>query len=397
MIALAWWAAQAWAADCTEIVGAKVYFPDGARVETVAIVGDHVVVGDGPGRCEQVDGTGKVLTAGLIESASQLGVTEIDLEDATTDGDGGGDPIRAALQVADAYNPRSTAIPVSRIGGITSAVVEPAGGLVSGQSAFVDLAGATQAETVRSASVAMRVNLGVASSRAMDFLALHELLEEGRVYGRSPSRWRRSGGAVEGASALDLEALQPVLSGDLPMVVAVDRAADIERWIRFAEEESVRIVVRGGAEAWMLAAALADAEIPVILDPFLYGPGDFDQVHARADNAAILDHAGVPVILSGFQTHNARVLRQLAGNAVRAGLAPDAALRAVTSTPAEVFGLERHGRIDDDAVANLVLWSGDPFELTTRVEAVWIGGRRVLLESRQTELLRKYRKLPSSR
>ena len=384
-------------ADCTVIDGADVYFSDGHRIASVAIV-DGRISTTIPATCTRMAGQGRVLTAGLIESSSEIGITEIDQEDATTDGDGGdGDPIRAALRVADAYNPRSTIIPVVRIGGVTSAVVHPSGGLVSGQSAFVDLAGATQAETVRDPSVAMRAGLGAHASRASDFLALTQILDEARRYGRSPSRWAKTGPAIAGVTALDLKALQSVLSGLTPLVLGVDRAVDIERTLRFAREQQIRVIVHGGAEAWLLAADLAVAKIPVILDPLVYGAGSFDQVHGRPENAALLDKAGVKVIIASFQTHNARTLRQVAGNAVRAGLPHEAAIRAITRNPAEAFGQPDHGRISDGVVANVVLWSGDPLENLTRVEAVWIGGRPILLESRQTELLKKYRKIPVSR
>jgi imidazolonepropionase-like amidohydrolase len=392
------WAALSVArADCTVIDGADVYFPDGHRIASVAIV-DGRISTTIPATCTRVDGNGRVLTAGLIESSSEIGITEIDQEDATTDGDSGeGDPIRAALQIADAYNPRSTIIPVVRIGGVTSAVVHPSGGLVSGQSAFVDLAGVTQAETVRDPSVAINAGLGANASRAADFLALKQLLDEARRYGKSRSRWAKTGPAVAGVTALDLEALQSFLSGETPLVLGVDRAADIERTIRFARDETIRVIVHGGAEGWLLASELAAAKIPVILDPLIYGAGSFDQVHGRPENAALLDKAGVKVIIASFQTHNARTLRQVAGNAVRAGLPHEAAIRAITQNPADAFGQVDHGRIADGAVANVVLWSGDPLENLTRVEAVWIGGRSIPLESRQTELLKKYRTLPASR
>lgn len=398
--------------SCLLILNATVYLPDGPIADTTILVDggkivhvgptpDDLRLGDGVAtwrgtECELV-ASGGVVTAGLVEVASQLGVVEVGAEGATRDGDAEeGDPIRAALRVSDAYNPRATAIPVSRLGGLTSAVVAPAGGLVSGQSAWVDLAGATQRETVIRPSVAVQAGLGATGSRAGDLNLLREVLEEARLWARLRTSWQNEQIHPEGVSHLDLEALQPVLKRTVPLVVVADRASDIEALLRLAREQEIRLVIQGGAEAWLVADALAEAKVPVIVDPLVYGAGGFDQVQGRADNAALLVKAGVPVVLSSFSTHNARVLRQSAGNAVRGGLDHDAALRAITQTPAEVFGIADHGRIATGAVANLVVWSGDPLELSSHVDQLLIGGRVIALESRQTELRDKYRQVPGT-
>jgi cytosine/adenosine deaminase-related metal-dependent hydrolase len=142
--------------------------------------------------------------------------------------------------------------------------------------------------------------------------------------------------------------------------------------------------------------ALAEADIAVIINPLIYGPGSFDQREARPDNAQLLAEAGVDVIISTRSAHFARSLRQLAGNAVRGGMDHTAAVRAITSTPARVFGLSDRGEIARGAFANLVIWSGDPLEIGTRVETMLIAGRAVELTSRQTDLFERYRELPGS-
>jgi imidazolonepropionase-like amidohydrolase len=400
------------AADCTVITGVDAYLPEG-RAEAVTVIADAgriVSAGEPPadlpagaevqwrGRtCAVVDGTGKVLTAGLVEAWTDLGLVEIELEAQTVDFDAEqDDPIRAALRVSDAYNPRSVAIPVTRMAGVTQAMVIATGGLVSGQAAWVELAGGSQAETVVNPSVAMIASLGATGSRAGDLGLLRQLLSEARLYTRLSAVWQQDLAHPDGVSHRDLEALQRVLRREIPLVVTANRAADIEALIRLAREEEIRLVVHGGSEAWLVAQQLASAKVAVIVDPLVYGSGSYDDVHGRRDNAALLAAAGVPVMMTSESTHNARTLRQAAGNAVRGGLDHDLAIRALTQTPAEVFGLADRGRVAEGMVADLVLWSGDPLELSTRVELVLIGGREIALRSRQTALFEKYRTLPGT-
>ncbi|MFT7520708.1 MAG: imidazolonepropionase-like amidohydrolase, partial [Kiritimatiellia bacterium] len=175
-----------------------------------------------------------------------------------------------------------------------------------------------------------------------------------------------------------------------------NRASDIEAVLRFAEQQKIRVVIRGAAEGWLIAKELAAAQVPVIIDPLVYGPGGFRQTHARPDNAALLHKAGVVVVVGGGSSHNARLVRQAAGNAVREGLDHEAALRMITQTPAEVFGLKDRGQLQPGAVANVVVWAGDPLELTTSVRYVIIGGTVRALDSRQWQLMLRYKTLPGT-
>lgn len=406
------------APDCTVIAGATVLLPEGlvesvhvvTRGERIAAVGARPpglqlrAVGDGsPGealfdgrRCELVQADGRVLTPGFLDVGSQTGLVEVGAESSTRHDRGGSDPIQAALRAADGYDPLSTLIPVTRTGGITGAVIAPTGGWISGQGAFVRLRGSTWREAVQQPSAAMFARMG-GGSVPERILMFREFVSQTAAWirrGRPVGEPVRVGG--HDVSALDLEAMIPVLRGQIPLVVDADRAADIEALLRWREEAGVRLVIRGAAEGWLVADALAEAGVPVIVHPYVYGSGSFDQDHGRSDNPARLAEAGVPLIVSSFDTHNARNLRQLAGNAVREGLDPIEALRAVTSTPAQVFGLEGQGVIRPGAQADLVLWTGDPLELSSRVEAIWIGGERQSLRTRHTELFEAYRKLPGS-
>jgi len=393
--------AAAAAPICLE--GAIVHLPSGARETTVVLEGDEVrSLGESPAGCEIIDVSGKQITAGLIDPHSELGLVEVGMEGATRDGDAGGGglhgDVRAAFKVSDGYNPRSTLIPIARREGVTAAVLTPGGGLVSGNAAAAVMAGGSQAEAIESDAVAMVVNLGARGegSRAAALQELRELLDDAAVYARNRAGYERGASRDYTASRLDLEALQPVLRGELPLLVHLNRASDIEALMRLGDELELALIIAGGAEAWLHADALAERSIPIIVDPLLTTPRSFDALHARADNAVLLAEAGVPVMFSAFSAHFSRKLRQLAGNAVRAGMDPADALAAITSTPAEVFGLDGMGAVVAGSRADLVVWSGDPLEVTSWPEAVYIDGVPRSMESRQTHLLDRYRELPGT-
>jgi imidazolonepropionase-like amidohydrolase len=198
-------------------------------------------------------------------------------------------------------------------------------------------------------------------------------------------------------SRLDLEALQPVLKGEEPLLVQANRASDLLAAVRLGREFSVKIALLGAAEAWMVADDLAAAKVPVIVKPLTDIPS-FDSLGATLENAARLARAGGTLELATFDTANSRNLRQEAGNAIAYGLGRDVALEAVTLTPARVWGVaDRVGSLDAGKDADVVVWSGDPFELSTWAEHVFIKGREMPKDTRQTELLKRYRTLGGSR
>jgi len=392
------------------ITGAKVHVSATTVVEDATIVvqgGKIVAVGAGvtvPAGATVIDGRGKVVTAGLIDASTSVGLVEVSQVSEANDGAfvaTADDKVHAAFRVTDGYNASSVAIPIARLGGVTSVVAAPRGSLISGQSALMRLAGiSTDAATVR-APLAMVATLGSQSlggspSRGVVIERLRELLDDAREYRFARARYQRNQTRRFAAERLDLEALQPVIAGTLPLVVRAQRASDVLAAIRVGKDYGVRIVIEGGSEAWLVADALAAAKIPVLLNPLDDLPYDFDRIHVRADTAAVLSKAGVTVALSSLGgASDVRRLRQLAGNAVANGLPWDKALEAVTSAPARIFGVGQLGELTKGAPADLVLWSADPFELSTKVEAVVIAGERAPLASRQTLLRDRYRRLPS--
>jgi len=347
----------------------------------------------------QLDARGKIVTGGLVDLLTQIGIDEVDLEPSTRDDAlASDDPVRAAFRAADGYDPASSLIAIARTGGLCSAGVIPSGGLVSGQSAWADLDGRLAREALARPSLALHVVLddgaygSLGQSRGTALLRLRELLDDARLYGKSRAAYDGRRLRKLGASRLDLQVVLRALSGELPVIFHVDRASDIIGAIELGRARGLRTVIASAAEGWKVAPELAKAKVPAIVYPFDEGPRSFAALGAREDNAALLHRAGVTVALSVGDSHNARKLRQAAGNAVRAGLPAAAALDAITDAPARIVGMDRdHGAPALGRFANLAVWSADPFELSTRLQALFIRGRRVSLRTRQTALLERYR------
>jgi imidazolonepropionase-like amidohydrolase len=222
-------------------------------------------------------------------------------------------------------------------------------------------------------------------------MLLAEALEDARDYAAHRADWERAGRRDYAPSRLDLEALQPVVAGEIPVAARVERASDILAALRLAREQRVRLVVVGGAEAHLVARELAAAGVPVVLDPLANLPESFESLAATLENAARLNAAGVAVALTSGESHNGRNLRQGAGNAVAHGLPWAAGLAAMTSVPARLWGLDAaYGTLEPGKDADVVVWDGDPLELTTAALRVFIRGEAVAMVSRQTLLRDRY-------
>ena len=393
-------------AQTIAITGGTVYPVSGPKLANATVlVRDGRVVGVGtsvavPADATRIDASGKWVTPGLIDGAGQLGLVEISAVPGTREGSAQGDTIAAAFNVAEGINPASVLIPVTRIEGVTTALATPSGNLVSGQAVLIDLDGATVEQMVIKSPVGVVADLSesgkadAGGSRARIVARLRQVFRDALEYERRKTDFSRAQMQPLSASAEDLEALLPVLHGRVALIAVANRRSDIETALRLAREFKLKLIIAGGAEGWEIAPAIAAAGVPVLVEPLDNIPG-YDALGIRYENAALLAKAGVQVALLETDTHNARRLRQQAGNAVSYGMTWDQALRAVTLAPAEIFGVaDRYGSLEPGKVANIVVWSGDPFEFTTGVEHVLIHGREIPLTSRQTELLQRYRKLP---
>ena len=398
------------AAGPVAIVGARVYPVSGPMIENatviirdgkVAAVGANVPV---PADARRIDAAGKWVTPGLFNTESRLGLTEIGAVPETNEGTARGrDQISAAFRVWEGFNPASVLLAPARNEGVTSVVIVPGGGLVAGQAAVVDLSGTTIVDMLRRGPAAMIAQLGNAEAggtgaRGELIMRLRALLDEARTYRtRTAGRAPRPAPTEFEASRTHLAAMIPVLTGQIPLVIGADMASDIDAALRLADEYDLRIMISGGAEAWKVADRLAAAQVPVLTGALNNIPGGFSSLGARQENAALLRRAGVNVLLvgAGGEAFNVRNIRQEAGNAVAYGMTWDDALRAVTLAPAEAFGVATQvGTIQAGRDANIVVWSGDPFEFSTRAEQVFIRGVDVKAPSRQDMLIERYKTLP---
>lgn len=402
------------AAQAIAIVGGDVYTADGTPIRggTVVIqngritaVGANVAI---PAGARRIDATGKWVTPGLIESSTTLGITEVgsinessdqEIRDVTSRRDTD-DQVQAAFTVTEGLNPRSMVVPIVRIMGVTTAITRPSGSLVSGQGAMIDLAGSRVEDMTVVSPIGMYASLGenargaVGGPRGAISMRLREVLEDARAYARNRQSFERGETREFSVSRLDLEALQPVLAGREPLVVEAHRASDIQLALRIAREYNLRLIITGGTEAWMVAQDLAQARVPVLVKVLNNLPGSFESLGATYENAARLRRAGVQMAITSGETWRAYTIRQEAGNAVAYGLPWAEAFRAVTLYPAQIWGVaDRYGSLEAGKVANVVVWSGDPFELLTRVEHVIIRGQEVPLVSRETQLRERYRNL----
>lgn len=365
----------------------------------ITAVGANVAV---PAGATRIDATGKVVTPGLFESSTNMALVEVEAVGTTNDYNfQDEDQVAAAFNVADGINPRSMVIPVTRIAGVTTVVSRPSGGLISGQGLAFDLVGDNIGEMAIRSPIAMFGSVSENENEAAGggtrgglFMRLREALEDARVWARNPQAFERGETRQFSISRLDLAALQPVLRGELPLVLEAHRASDIQTAIRIAQEYDIRLIIAGGTEGWMVADDLARARVPVLVKVLRNLPESFESLGARYDNAALLRRAGVQVAITTGETYKAFNIRQEAGNAVAYGLPYDEALRAVTLYPAQIFGVsDRYGTLEPGKVGNVVVWSGDPLELLTNVEHVIIRGQQVPLVSRETMLRDRYMNL----
>lgn len=386
------------------LVGAKIHVGDGTVVEdgVVHVVGDTVrAVGGAPLRekipagAPTIDLQGKLITPGLIAADTQLGLVEIGAESSTVDATRQDPhPVHAGYDPAAAIHAESSLIQVQAIEGITTAAVSPSGGLFPGSVAWIDLVYGDHQGIVARPRIAVDLDLGQGpeQSRAATLAQVRRVLDDARLYARSKGAHERRALRDLAAHPHDLEALAPVLAGRIPLIVRANRASDILAALRLAADYRLDIAVLGGAEAWKVAEALARAKVPVVVEPSSNLPGSFEALGSRLENAALLHRAGVSVVIAHLgEAHNVRNVTQEAGIAVAYGLDWEAALSAITLNVARAYGMDdRYGSVAVGKVANLVVWPGDPFELSNRPERVFVRGREIPMTSRQTILRDRY-------
>ncbi len=385
------------------IDGGTVLIRDGR----IAAVGRNVAV---PAGATIVDAGGKWVTPGFIAGFSRLAIVEVDAVDETDDTSADKSPFSAALDVASSVNPRSVNIPINRIEGLTRAVVAPSASrdIFAGQGAIVGLGGGD--DTVMRPRAFQFIEMGergkelAGGSRGAALLNLRNGLHEAEDYARNPKGYE--GGKDRDAilTRLDAAALVPVVQGREPAVVHVERASDIVALLELRREfPALKLIIVGGAEGWLVADKLAAARVPVIATATQDLPSRFEMLAATESNVGRMVAAGVTVALGMIDDNDARQVRLLpqhAGNLVAMARIPGAvglthaqALATITSAPAKIFGMTDLGTLEAGKRADVVLWDGDPLELSSAPLAVFIDGKSVPMTSRQTQLRDRYLQL----
>jgi imidazolonepropionase-like amidohydrolase len=401
------------AAQTVAITNAKLAIGDGSE----PVEGGTVVIRDGrvvsagagvavPAGVRTVDAGGRWVTPGLVAGFTRMGIVEVDAVRETND-TAATSPFNAALDISVAVNPKAGPIAINRAEGITRAVVAPdaRGSIFAGQGAIIDLGADMDAVTRPRAFQFMEWGeTGAAragGSRAAAMVVLRNALFEARAYQQNPASYNDRGREALLTRA-DAAALMPVMRGETPLLVHVERASDILTILALKREfASMRPVLVGATEGWMVAREIAAAGVPVLASALADLPSNFEQLGATQSNIGRLRQAGVTVgigTINDDDARQARLIKQYAGNLVAltrvpgaAGLSWGEAFATISSRPAEAIGMAGEiGSLRAGRRGDLVVWDGDPLEIGSAATAVFIDGIEQPLENRQTRLRQRY-------
>lgn len=344
---------------------------------------------------ETIDANGRILTPGFIASMNSLGLVEVGAVSASRDGKDKKADI--TFDASLAFNPKSSLIPYARKGGITTSIVAPHGGedLFAGQTFAVDLSGDFSSVIEKQNAVLIHLGSESKGSRAQKLQALDHKLEDARkALEKAADKKAKKSKDNEESDAKELKRdeleINAILASEKPLLAYADRATDLLALLALKQKYNLNLVLVGASDAVLIADAIAAAKVPVIVSSIDNLPSSFDSLHASLNNIAILAKAGVHLLLAPKgESHNINQLRYDAGIAVANGLPRDDAFAALTANVADVFKLNT-GRIEVGKNADLVLWSADPFEISSKVDSMWINGESVSTKSRQDALRDRY-------
>ncbi|WP_337847058.1 amidohydrolase family protein [Sphingomonas sp.] len=402
------------AAQTVAVTNARLVIGDGSA----PVDGGTVVVRDGrvvaagagvavPAGIPVVDAGGRWVTPGLFAGFSRVGIVEVDGVSETDDSAAAGSPFNAAIDVAPAVNPKTSAVVLNRAEGITRAVVAPEarGSIFAGQGAVIDL-GADMDAVTRPRAFQFMVygeegGRRAGGSRPAAIAMLRNILFEVRDYARAPA-----GFADRGKDALltraDAQALVPVVTGQVPLLVHVERASDILVVLGLKRDvPALKLVLVGATEGWTVAQQIAAAKVPVLATALADLPASFEQLAATQSNIGRMQAAGVSVaigMINDDEARQARLIKQYAGNLIALTKVPGAtgldwgrAFATISSGPAEALGMAgEFGSLRPGRRGDVVMWDGDPLEIGTAAVKVFIDGVEQPLETRQDQLRRRY-------
>ena len=381
----------------------------------IAAVGRNVSV---PSGAQVIDARGLQVYPGIFDSVTQAGLEEVPAVSATVDTVELG-VFNPDIVAADGVHPESEHIPVIRAAGITHVLTVPGlggrgpgGNVIGGQVSAINLAGWTLQQMLIEKSVAMVVNWPTLETRSFSFetfsVTERPFAEVRREYQKRVDtladwierarHYAEAGQKAPGTFTPDLKlaALGPVVEGKLPLLVVANRARDIRHAVEFCTQHKLRMILGGGEEAYKVTDLLKKNNIPVLFGSTLEAPPNDDDPYdlLRAEPGRLAS-AGIEVALASFNTSFSRRLPQYAGVAAASGMPWEEAMKAITITPARIFGLDKQlGTLETGKMETVIVTTGDPLELTTQVRYLFIDGRQTSLDNKQLDLYKEYKARP---
>ncbi len=374
-----------------------------------SFVGNVLIEGDRISRVSEsnlrgdkvIDASGKILTPGIIATDTELGIVEIGALSVTRDDSS--DLYKIGFSIFDAFNPNSVLIPWNRSNGITSALTlpqntnSPIGGLGSFFVLDSNLEISGSSDIVMIGSVGGRRD----GSRAETYAIIEDLLEFASSLNQNDIKSDKDISEIIGDSSIaesmdlhprDVKALYKLINNNLPLIMKANRASDLLKLIELKKKYNLNLIIMGAQEAGLVAEKIAKNNIPLIINPINNIPGSFDELASNINLAGKLEKQGITLMFNAPRDHNYHLIRQGAGVAVAHGMSYAGAMKALTSSPVEVFGLGNRGQIASGKIADLIIWDADPLEPSSMPEKVFLSGEDIDLTTRMSRLTERYTK-----
>ena len=361
-----------------------------SKVSTSSLRGDLVI-----------NGTGKILTPGIISTDTEIGIVEIGALSVTRDDSS--NLYQIGFSIYDAFNPNSVLIPWNRSNGITSTLTLPqnTNSPIGGLGSFFVLDSSLEISGSKDVVMIGRVGGSGRDSRAETFAIIEDLLEFASSIDSSDMKTYKDIAEIIDDSPIaetmelhprDLKALYKLVNDELPLIIKANRASDLLKLIKLKETYNLNLIIMGAQEAGLVADRIADSKIPLIINPINNIPESFDELGANIELAGKLEDLGITLMFNAPRDHNYHLIRQGAGVAVANGMSYAGALKALTLSPVEVFKLGNRGQIAPGKIADLIIWDADPLEPSSMPEKVFINGEDIDLTSRMSRLTERYTK-----
>ena len=361
-----------------------------SKVSTSSLRGDLVI-----------NGTGKILTPGIISTDTEIGIVEIGALSVTRDDSS--NLYQIGFSIYDAFNPNSVLIPWNRSNGITSTLTLPqnTNSPIGGLGSFFVLDSSLEISGSKDVVMIGRVGGSGSESRAETFAIIEDLLEFASSINSSDMKTYKDIAEIIDDSPIaetmelhprDLKALYKLVNDELPLIIKANRASDLLKLIKLKETYNLNLIIMGAQEAGLVADRIADSKIPLIINPINNIPESFDELGANIELAGKLEDSGITLMFNAPRDHNYHLIRQGAGVAVANGMSYAGALKALTLSPVEVFKLGNRGQIAPGKIADLIIWDADPLEPSSMPEKVFINGEDIDLTSRMSRLTERYTK-----